>query len=863
MSIVSDFESYLKEHPIYEKIEFGTVNHESIEPLTPLLVMSQAIIDSFINSGDNRISLIMPDDELNILPLIIAKYFSNLHDDVSYSQNIFDDIQRGQHVRMGKAVVEFDSIDNHKGTISIISGTEKEDRTKEINLIKNYFFHLYFEKTDAKLSSSKSWKQERKRVRDEIKSTGMGDIQKLKAKRTFLNKTIVVISPKNKARKYLDDLTVCGVPFSDVVSYGELKDAESNGKPYKLYNKGQLECLPAIVFVSKLSELNAALRISDFKEKVAFIVSTQDKIDEITDNTNALIKCLRFGIPFISFLREKQFDVFPQLSELGFEFWHWKPSTISQYDFSRLEEKDEKTLFSDFSYRVRNAAYAEYSVVKCSSSLLRQSKLLIRQISQLLVDADRELRQITYKMNNLHKKLSLTVSPVTKDMASEEDALFEQVLDIWQKYNAFYEGQPVKELINKAIDLLGELQTEKEKPKEKELNDYISNIGKMESTAILVVPNGYLGLNSLTERLHTIKEKCRLFILELSDFYDLVNKHNQFVDFLIVPWFDKNEYIRIKQTYCYKTLSFILYDFENSWRSGYIRRFDSCLPHEKLTGTAKRIGFSAKAISNKPVDQIDEDYFAGIGDYNFDKDLFVSVLGNNGTANDSSDSVEVLPVLFKTNEIGLFTPNHKMIDITELCSGESEQPVYKEASKLSSGNIVIIRESNRDIISEIADRMLRDADRYDLRITSGSWIKVLQDYAEGKSISFILDEMNKNGASCTEQQIRYWLLGETICPADKNSLIAIGKISGNDTFLGAIDDVFKAGAAVRTYHKIAGRKLTGQLKAKAAEITSAALIGKTAIELPEIGRIKILTVEDIFETEITNRARANRLEELS
>ena len=50
METKNEFELYLEEHPIYGKIKFGSSKTDCDEPLTPTLVMSQVIIDSFLKS---------------------------------------------------------------------------------------------------------------------------------------------------------------------------------------------------------------------------------------------------------------------------------------------------------------------------------------------------------------------------------------------------------------------------------------------------------------------------------------------------------------------------------------------------------------------------------------------------------------------------------------------------------------------------------------------------------------------------------------------------------------------------------------------------------------------------------------------
>ena len=59
MSYIRDF---LDKHPIYNRIKYSTSTLPVETNLHPLLSASQAVIDSLLESGHNRIAIIMPDD---------------------------------------------------------------------------------------------------------------------------------------------------------------------------------------------------------------------------------------------------------------------------------------------------------------------------------------------------------------------------------------------------------------------------------------------------------------------------------------------------------------------------------------------------------------------------------------------------------------------------------------------------------------------------------------------------------------------------------------------------------------------------------------------------------------------------------
>ena len=108
---------YLKKYPIYNSINFSIDSKSESENLHPLFVLTQYIIDKFISDGNKRIAIVLPDNECNILPLIIAKYFSNVKYESDYAGSVLEDIEIGQHIRLGKAVVEFGGIIDWSGEV--------------------------------------------------------------------------------------------------------------------------------------------------------------------------------------------------------------------------------------------------------------------------------------------------------------------------------------------------------------------------------------------------------------------------------------------------------------------------------------------------------------------------------------------------------------------------------------------------------------------------------------------------------------------------------------------------------------------------------------------------------------------------
>lgn len=77
MLVSQILEQFYKQHPTYRNIGYSLGNVQYSERLHPLFVFTQYIIDTMISKGEKRIAIVLPDDDCNILPFILAKCLQN------------------------------------------------------------------------------------------------------------------------------------------------------------------------------------------------------------------------------------------------------------------------------------------------------------------------------------------------------------------------------------------------------------------------------------------------------------------------------------------------------------------------------------------------------------------------------------------------------------------------------------------------------------------------------------------------------------------------------------------------------------------------------------------------------------------
>lgn len=861
---------YYEKHPIYNLIKFSDNSNTPGEILHPLYVTTQQIIDKFISLGSKRIAIVLPNDDCDIIPLIITKCFSNIQNEPEYAGSILNEVVPGQHLRLNKAVCEFLGIDKSANKIKF-----KVERKKPMTVLCPINgIHYMLEKTDGAITSYKAWNQAIREAQ-ELLDTSDKVIHTLKMKRTVLSKTLAIVTAKNDFFNNIENLQINNLASSDIISYGEIDFSQSNC--YKLHNNGKLNCVPGLSITNKIEDILELGTDCSTKQQIYTIYSTLDKFDEITDNVDILKEILRLSIPFVAFIPEEKFEKASVLLNLGFELWHWKPSTLKLVS-EHSHFSPSAPMFGELSNKINHAANSKFECFIIKNGFLKNALAKVFRLSKILNDLPDEIRRFVRYVWTFQNKLTGIISFLDDNLKSKLDNELETLIIQWNKYSKHYQGQEIDLIINEIFKSYSEFFMS-HADKSLKLKETVLNLSAGSSVVILVADN-YAFFAETLRFIGSFHPSSNLRLMRLSDFY-IKQGELKNIDYLFVTWFDKDEYIRIKQTYIYRHLNYVLYDFEARWRNNFVRKFDEQLPHSSVMNTAQKLHIDLNYVNDTVFDKETEDIeknvedtaeYVEIADFNLKKKIiFSTIRDSSGVSKDAADAVECIPVMLAGDRLAYFYPTHDVIDVTALERGKLGKAVKKDASKLKKGDKILIRQSDKDIIREKADILIyQDSVSFVGRELAESWSKLLTLYARGKSISDILDALNGEDTHCSIQQIRYWLSGETIIPRNKNVLKAIGLAASKDEslakmsvdYLNNIDAIYETGKIIQAYHQRAGRWLTSELKNKAEEIKQIMNGDIPSGLIDGIGEITIYTVEEILDREMIPRAKINRIEEL-
>lgn len=855
-ALLDDFQ---KQHSVYGEIRFEGKNG-SPELLHPIFTFTQYIINQFITRGENRISIVLPDNETSIIPMVIMHCFDCILNKEGYAGTLMNNIKPGDHLRIKDAVVEFCGIDieNKIKMVRI-----KSDRQGTIKGIPSSFSVLYnailnAEKTNAEITSSERWSKARQLVLE--KCSGTDILTEIKSKRTLLNKTIIFMTPKNDLRELFEDVKIGSLSIQDILSFGKIN--LNKKEKYELYNGGKLAGIPAITATSDMEDTSVALKV--FPGRVGCIFVSPEKSLEVAEDQYNLIKCLKSNLPMVVFLYEKDIEHYNILKSLDFKIWHWKPATIKSKAFMADFENEKNVLFGTMSRKVSCAAIAEIKTVAIEAKELKYCGENLFAASSKCAEYATNVRKIISLLWKIYKDFE-RVCYIDDEIKKEIIDKISEIENTWRELSKTYEGQEIVEDVGNVISSEFAFIRAIENHKQDQIVKRLENFN---GRSVVVMPDGYPYMPAVKKFVAQVS-KGKANAQTLSEFQTNQSKSFDKYNMLLVPWFDKDCYTEIKQLYCYDTLFFVLYDFEDKRRKRLIRENDAIVSYKQIKGVAEELNIVDTDYSEQSIDDVTDEYVAdkNTGNEEVEKELYIERIdfrsmvrrnifsGTNKSASvqrDANSLEECVLVFFDNDRYAYFYPKHKVITVTKIVNRVEDVAYGKEARYLKPGDIIAESSGDKDIIREIADKMMKADGKEGMRDVAVKWLDMLAEVAKGRTVREIAEILNEYDADCSEQQCRIWLAGEIVMPRGLNVLYAIGKAARNipgqeeaaERFFSGIEDIYRCGSEIHGYHQSAGRELRRRMAQKAEEIRQCAVNGMEG-SIEGIGEIKLYKVEDI------------------
>ena len=681
-------------------------------------------------------------------------------------------------------------------------------------------------------------------------------IEALTDYKTHLDGSIFLITNIKNAKEYFDQSFINATPLKDVLLIGKVQTDGSIDSCYP----GQLSGNPAIVLAS---DLYSVIRAIEQGAKVQSIILNSSQNTVIDNQLDTLDDLSREEFPILCLTdTSNSFDL-DVLLDRSYNVWRWDANSLIE----TIHASNQKTTGK----RIRNCA-------KQALAYERVNCVEITDALQLIYSHKAEIESQGTDVISAYNKLfsllftSLRIAiPFEREEIGRVQGILEECKVALEHEKRFMSQELYRDLVKAIANFEKVFVISFDNPKVSKIAEIISS--KKYSSVCIVI----------TDRLD--KMRCEEYWGNFA-----VRKHSPTVVKVLYPQeYTSSDTVRYDATiivgwlnnknmrnviYCYGTQEYIVltYECEEKWRKAHTRTWSRSLSNSSNNRIVKN-SFSRKAratISDRRfMDEpmvSHEDTFDELTD--IENLIQINTYRQYGvSANGQNQIVEAYPVNFVGGYLAFYRTGHKVITVTDIIVDGKDNVSLKTPDLLRNGDFVAVREAQRDIIRDIADKILENSGKPHAREIALRWREALSVETMFSTMDEIYHNLQSHGCTRGYQTVKNWLEDEDqFSLSSKDDLVCIAKALNDDMLLESIDDVYMAGIDVKRAHVKAGQYLSQKLRAQVAdriaefgEIDAFNIWDPIELQLEDIGKVIILKIIDINRPIQIDSGNTNRL----
>ena len=234
---------------------------------------------------------------------------------------------------------------------------------------------------------------------------------------------------------------------------------------------------------------------------------------------------------------------------------------------------------------------------------------------------------------------------------------------------------------------------------------------------------------------------------------------------------------------------------------------------------------------------------------------------------DAAGTVKCILVIFEHGRFSFMTETHGVYVLNDLISGKRvSELTYTHANELRVNDWVLFRDSDRDLIREIADSILTETGETVWRDTANIWKKVLVDEFNNyqyKNYHYMNRILKEHGLKRHPVTIKQWMWEGTIGPHDDHDLDIIAETAHDKELSDRLQEVKEAIGKIRSVHLRASGFLMDQIRLALTGGSSYLLSGSPngiTVSLGKYGKAEIHKVSEIGKDPVqASPTKINRL----
>lgn len=822
----------------------------------PIIKASVLMLDKMIENQGKFNILVFPERIQSIFIFTLVKLLHNIAGGQikrDYDPSTF---KPGEKLKLGNAVVEFVSIEENKN--------ERRMKIKLADMVVSAPIEIFplfqLANTQRSVSPYRKYVDEKKKAEavTSYLSTDEKFLKLLADYRTHMDSSIVNMASVINARELLATCKLCGHGIKELLLVGQ---ADYEGVVRNV-GAGQLGGTPAIVLASNLYMIKA---MAERGHPIQSIIIDGSNANVLLNQMDALDDLMRLGVS-ITCVTDivNSFDLQPFLDR-QFNLWRWDETSITDHLY------DVSTLSSD--RKIKHCAKREVEYLTGDGN---EISIAIRK----LYSHRSEARTLSVQMLKLFDKLFSLAFIALREIVPFEESQLSQLRLVLEECTAILAGEK-NYLDSKTFDDYSTIIDSLKKvftkgyllPKHDALADRLRK--KKYKTVCIVIPERsdkthvqeYWQMWCRRERLIT-----QVYVLYPAEYYPA--QSTQFSATVVVGWLKRAIMRKILYGFNTQTYTVLLYDYEKRWKNYDTTRWNSALDTSRNRQTIEkafitdRIHISTSRFTPaKPVpEEIPEtDEFAEI-ELTLRENKYRQYVANGGQKA-VNETTEALPVNYVGGYLAFYRSGHKVISATNIIMNDADRIDSVSPDQLKMGDFVVVRETDRDLIREMADVILARSGKSELRAMAGKWKEALEIETLFYTSEEIYQHLQEVGCIKGYQTVRRWIYDDdVIAPQSKQDLEYIATATGSSVLNELLDQVYDAAQTVWSAHILAGKKLSWYLKSRLVEalkeygdIDPFNIWEPIEMQVEGIGTVRILKIIDIGTPVTVDIADTNRL----
>lgn len=820
---------------------------------TPAVIkISIELLNLFLSSGEKHVVIVFPEIKQSSFFFTILKIINDISEgkvDKIYNPA---DFKKGQKLKCRNCVVEFERVEEKDGMTML--WVRDADCSVGVPIELAPFFQL----TDTNRRLSKDQEFSKAKIEIKQEKEAMSACNQLTSMmidyKTHFNNTVFIVSAVNKAKEMMSGIFINGVSIKDLLLTGQ-SDVEGN---IDIINKGQLSGEPSIVLASDLYAVNEAIK----KESdVKLLLIDASNLNSINSQLDALDELRKKEFPIICLTDTvNSFDL-DLLEQRGFDVWRWDEESISKEMYQGAKESIDK--------KAENCARQKIEYLNCNCEEISGALSILYGNRQAITDASANMVVVYDKLFSIAFICLRSII----DLCDAEYGVIKAELSFCKEQLQREKRFASPEMYNDFVQVTDCFETVFSKqyvfPKITALKDKILTQGY--KSICLVIPDR---VDKEKHSQYWEKFCAEKFI----DTSICVMRQREYCNSDIIAcevtivcgWFNSSAMKRIIFSYNTPEYIVLLYDYEQHWKNPHTKAWNRTLHKgnkKKFIEKALKKGQIEISRFKEASETIDaqEDELNEI-DMILRENKYRQYIIGGGNRN-IDEVVEVIPVNFVGGCFAFYKPSHKIVSISDIVFQQKNDIKMIFPTELEVGDFIVVRESQRDLVKELADIILRNSGKSELRELAKKWRYALEIESIFSNFEDIYEKLKKAGCGKNQFTVRQWMRNEDIIsPQNKDDLRCIAKATEDAVLLERIDDIFEAGKEVKRAHIQAGKTLSELLKRQVAEklqelgeIDPYNIWEPVTLYLDDIGSVKVIKVIDIGNAMFVDASNINRL----